>query len=296
MLSDTQELEQNKNGFYQFKNIPTSEELAEFYSQHYNPYNYDPTLRDEIYNSDVIQHKVLTLRLVAKHAMNLSPKAKTVFDVGCGEGFLLDELQKLGIKDFKGADYNNTGVSFFFPQNADKFIQGNLYELAKEDFQKNKYDIITNTNVIEHVSDPEKLVKVLVSGMHKDSLLVVRCPNDFSVLHKKLVEENMVNEKWWIKYPDHLSYFNNESMTNLLESCGVEVVSKLSDYPIDLFLLNEHLNYVNDTSKGPATYQQRLKTDFFLATLDIDKVINLYKAYADLGLGRNMAYFCKLKK
>ena len=68
------------------------------------------------------------------------------------------------------------------------------------------------------------------------------------------------------------------------------------DFPIDLFLLNDDLNYVNDPTKGKIAHRQRVKTDLFLSEFDSDKVIKLYEAYADLGIGREITYFCKLKK
>ena len=63
-----------------------------------------------------------------------------------------------------------------------------------------------------------------------------------------LIENEYVSEKWWLSYPDHISYFNKETMCNVLADLGFVVHSIVADNPIDLNLLNDNSNYIKDNT------------------------------------------------
>lgn len=283
---------QTEYGYYQFEEMPSQEELSSHYANKYYQEgcgNYRVS-----YSEDELLHKSFLSSLIAQKIIKLNPSSKNIFDIGCGEGYLISEFKKLGL-EVKGVDFSSAGIEKLNPSLLDCFIQGDLYEIAKKVFETAKFDVITNTHVIEHLIDPEEFLQTCKMGMHENSILAIKAPNDFSILHNELIEKNLVDKKWWINYPEHLSYFNKDNMVKFLECKGFEVKSILSEFPIDIFLLNKDLNYVNDKTKGSIAYQQVLKQDLFLSKLDTDKVIKLYEAYADLGLGRSLTYFCKLK-
>jgi len=127
---------------------------------------------------------------------------------------------------------------------------------------------------------------------HGCLMLVV--PNDFSKLHQSLLDGNHIDRPWWIKYPDHLSYFNKESMERLLKDVGMEVLDMMADHPIDMNLLNDNSNYIRNTSLGKATHYYRVRYDNFLASIDVDKLIQLYSVFGSLGVGRNLTYYARV--
>lgn len=53
-----------------------------------------------------------------------------------------------------------------------------------------------------------------------------------------LLNEGFVNRKWYVAYPDNLSYFNNESLKSICEFAGYNAHELLVDFPIDFFLLH----------------------------------------------------------
>lgn len=291
-MKEMAELKQTRWGSYEFKKMPSEEELTQYYKEQYHQSRYNNFQID--LEPEEKAFRIFELYTVAKHALNLKPNAKNVFDVGCGEGFLLNEFKKLGL-DVKGTDYNTDSIAFFNNTLLKDCIQGDFYTIMEQVFEDKKFDIITSTNVIEHVTNPEKFLKKLISGMYKDSLLILRAPNDFSILQEKLLKEKLVDRQWWVKYPRHISFFPKKSMENFLEAHNLEVISCMADYPIDLFLLNDELNYVQNPEVGRIAHKSRVKVNLFLSELDINKVIKLYEAYADLSLGRNLNYFCRLK-
>ena len=128
------------------------------------------------------------------------------------------------------------------------------------------------------------------------SVLIVVAPNDFSELQDFLIKGKYVDESYWLAYPDHLSYFNKASMTNLLKANNFSVEAVVADNPIDCNLLNANSNYVKDRTKGKETHYFRVRLDNFLASIDQDKLLDLYTLYADMGLGRDLSYFCRVSK
>ncbi len=93
-------------------------------------------------------------------------------------------------------------------------------------------------------------------------------------------------------YPDHLSYFNKESMCNLLADLKFDIKCIVADNPIDLNLLNDNSNYINDQSKGKDTHLFRVRSDNFLGGIDKEKLIKLYEVLGSMGVGRDLVYYC----
>jgi hypothetical protein len=130
--------------------------------------------------------------------------------------------------------------------------------------------------------------------MHPKSLLVIVAPNDFSPLHKLLLKQKKIPRKFWLSYPDHLSYFNKESMCNLLGDLGFKIHTVVADNPVDLNLLNDNSNYVVDPNKGRNVHFYRLRVDNFLGSIGPEKLLKLYEVLGSMGVGRDLNYYCTL--
>lgn len=132
--------------------------------------------------------------------------------------------------------------------------------------------------------------------MLPDSLLIIITPNDFSPLHEYLLEKEFITRKFWLCYPDHISYFNKESMTTFLAEMGFCLRSVVADNPIDLNLLNDNSNYIEDPSKGKKTHYFRVRTNNFLGRLDKTNLLQIYEILGSMGIGRDLNYYCSLVK
>ena len=82
---------------------------------------------------------------------------------------------------------------------------------------------------------------------------------------------------------------------NFCESNGWEEKYVLSDFPIDLFLTNEHSNYIKDRTKGKEAHKTRVQLDNLFHQNDPQKTVRLYQAMADLGFGRQIIGFFQKK-
>lgn len=287
------QLVKTKWGFYQYEPKPSESELQEFYAKKY--FQEGQGGYEVSYDAEELEWIRLCAWLIYQETRKSMSKSKgTLLDVGCGEGWLLNEFYQHGWV-VEGIDFGKYAIEKYHPHLLDFFEQGNIYKLMEEKIQSSKVaDVIFLGHVIEHVVDPVNLLKNVKRMMHKDSVLVMVAPNDFSLLHKYLFEKGYITKKFWLRFPDHLSYFNKESMSNVLQDLGFRIDTIVAGNPIDLNLMNDNANYIQDPSKGKNIHKFRIRTDNFLASIDRDKLLQMYEILGSMGVGRNLVYYCSI--
>ena len=157
---------------------------------------------------------------------------------------------------------------------------------------KEQYDGVVLGNVIEHVLNPVNLLENVRKILKKGGIAVIVAPNDFSLLYEYLLENNAIDEPFWLCYPDHISYFNKESLENLLQEKRFTVKAVVADNLVDMNLLNKNSNYIDDSQKGKNTHYFRVNGDNFLASISEDKFLDLYEILGSMGIGRDLTYCC----
>lgn len=289
------EVRKNKYGYYSVVNTPSEKELEEYYANKY--YQNANGCYEVEYDDDEIlyfKNKIAERVFVIEQHLSIS-NSRNFLDIGCGEGWALAYFKKKGWK-VTGLDYSIFGCEKFNPDCKSNLIAGNIYEnLAKLVVENSKYSVVWLDNVLEHVTNPEILLKEIKKIIEVGGILVVEVPNDFSLIQKHLVENSKVENEYWIITPDHLSYFNKDGLNSLLSDCGYLNIEIISDYPIDINLLNPNSNYIKDKSKGKACHRERIDFENLIHLQPIDDVINYYRASANLGIGRQLIGFYKLQ-
>ncbi len=148
---------------------------------------------------------------------------------------------------------------------------------------------------MEHVPDTIALLEKIQKLLLYEGLLRIVIPNDSSELQKLLQQQGYLNYEW-VHPPDQLSYFNFDNLPLVLEATGFKVVNNLlADFPIKLFLTNEHSNYINERSKGKAAHTRRVMISKLIYQRGLDKYINSSEGLAAVGIGRACIAFASLK-
>src|SRR3989338_5548077 len=154
-------LTKTKWGFYQYKPNPSEKELVNFYAKKYYQQgigSYETSYRDE-----EIAYFRLKARLVIRKCseFSYSGEEKAFIDIGCGEGWLLDEFYRQGW-NVSGIDFSSYGINKFNPQLLPFFKEGNIYKILASKIDSGKrYHAISLANVIEHVIDPAALLNTI---------------------------------------------------------------------------------------------------------------------------------------
>ena len=110
-------------------------------------------------------------------------KDKTLIDVGCGGGLLCENLAEHS-KEVKGIDMSNEAIEIAKTHQTLKNLKIDYEEIALEGLlkkSKKKYDVLTCMELVEHVPDPEKLIKDCVKITNRKADLF------FSTLNRNLI-------------------------------------------------------------------------------------------------------------
>lgn len=283
-----EELVLSEYGYYSVKNLPSKKELENYYANKY--YQQNAAAHSHKYTKDEIKF-FETKAKVAYHLASNS-KAKTLLDVGAGEGYFANYFHKQ-MWSVTTLDYSDYGIKTHNSDIEHTLIKNDIFASVKKVIEnKKKYSLVNLSNVLEHVIDPISLLEDLKLLLEDDSLLRISVPNDFSKYQEFLLKNDDTSVTW-VTVPDHLHYFTFDSLQKLLEACGYEVSFKLGEFPIEIFLANNSSNYAKDRSLGKDAHKARVKVDNFLFDQGIEKYIEYYQASANIGMSRQVVIYAK---
>lgn len=123
-------------------------------------------------------------KLIIDYLKNLDSKKKLrVLDIGCGEGYnyqiLCDKMSKEHLAKNK-LDYyaidNNPKLCNTFEHTRIKFTLGDINNLDKL-YQKNYFDVIIASEIIEHVVDTDRLILSIKKILKDDGRVFLTTPN-----------------------------------------------------------------------------------------------------------------------
>ncbi len=272
--------------------MPSQAELEKYYSQKY--YQEGRGSYAVSYLPEEIEHFRLKADLIFRQLQRLhkNRRLKNALDVGCGEGWMLQKFFQEKV-EARGIDLSDFALKKFHPHLVKFAVQGDFYQVLEQlKGEKKSYDVITLLYAIEHARDPMRLLDDARHLLSSRGTLVVLAPNDFSKLHQYALRKKFIPKPFWVVYPDHISYFNKDSMTKLLKARGFKVDAVVGNNPIDLNLFNANSNYAVDPTKGKNTHYYRVRTDNFLASIDRNKLLDIYTILGGMGVGRDLYYYC----
>jgi 2-polyprenyl-3-methyl-5-hydroxy-6-metoxy-1,4-benzoquinol methylase len=203
-LSDLQGYERHEMckctscGFVFMKRIPTLEELGE----HYKLYSYTN-------DSNV---SPVTIKSFEALLDDFEPfrKNNLILDVGCGKGYFLNEARKRGWQVY-GTEFSEQAVKIC----REKGITMYQGDLNPSEFGGLKFDVVYNSEVIEHVNNPTLQFAKMNELLRTGGLLYMTTPNFNCYLrHKYKADYNI------IEYPEHLGYFTKATLNRGLENAG----------------------------------------------------------------------------
>jgi len=281
-------------GFYVVNPKPTTNELRDYYSKKY--YQEGSGSYSKVYTKDELKYfKVgpqITLKIFNKFSKK---KNNNLLDLGCGEGFFADFFCKKGWKS-KLVDFSNNGLKKHNPSLLKYFTQSDILDYLKIEKAKiNKFDLINLDNVLEHVTDPIEILINLNLYISPHAILRIEVPNDFSSFQKLLKDLNCTKETW-ISPPEHLNYFNKDSLKSLLINQGFDLLSLQADFPIEQFLLNKHTNYWKNRMLGKGAHLTRVIVTNYLAGKNLDRLIDYQEAASDLEFGRTLIAYVRVAR
>lgn len=212
-----------------------------------------------------------------------------VLDIGCGTGEFASYLKDNGFSPVcidpapEAANYTRSrGLETY---------NLTLEEFAEEHEQKD-FGVVAMVNVLKHIPDPVAFINIAKELLAKpNGILCIRTPNDFNPL-QLVAQQKLGKDEWWVVTPDHINYFNFQSLSYLLESLGFEILEVQSDFPTEIFLLmgDDHIGHPD---VGHSCHKRRVSFEMN-APVEIRR--SMYRDFAKIGIGRGCLIFCKLRE
>jgi 2-polyprenyl-3-methyl-5-hydroxy-6-metoxy-1,4-benzoquinol methylase len=289
---DSYESKKIELGYVEVTPMPTEEELAKFYSETYYSDGVTATYQSS-YTEQELSQKLLraacTVELISKNLdSSVVDSEIRALEIGSGEGFIIQSFVDKGWRA-TGVDFQSAPVEAMNPQVMKDFVEANPTEYLRNLINKgDKFDVIVLQNVLEHVRDPKNLMELLLTAITKNGCILVQVPNDFSDLQMLAKKQSRIDNEYWFCPPQHLTYFNEQSLNNFISSVGGKVVDGISDFPIEMYLWGNESNYAVDKTIGKHAHSARVNLDLFISQKGMDKYLDFYRSCYNVGIGRNL--------
>lgn len=154
---------------------------------------------------------------------HLGTRPLRVLDVGCAAGFFLRVCRELGHDGF-GVEISRPIAEIATAElGEDKVWIGDLDSAVehgpRQVFAPHSFDLVTMWDVVEHVPDPQALLRRARTLLKPDGLLVIETQNVQSRFAK------MLGPRWQhYKHEEHLYHFDPNTARALLDQGGFDLV------------------------------------------------------------------------
>ena len=207
-------------------------------NEYYLPDDYEPnevnkTKEDEnitYWTKNRIRKSKIYQYYVYKYARKIKKSPNTIIDVGCGTGLKLktlkdEDTQIIGIDQPSAISYCKNNLDF------GEWIADDIENPEKlSDIPKG--DLVICSDVIEHLNDPDKLIKYIKEAMLKDGILILSTPERDKLRGKQ--NRNPSN-------PVHIREWNNRELKRYLEDRGFKIIDQKNVLPVKISLSFEFL-------------------------------------------------------
>jgi len=150
----------------------------------------------------------------------------SILDIGCGTGAVIKELQSRNIgKEYLAVDYSKEAVEHL--KKNSEGIKTQVSDFTSNNVAvKGSFDLVLVIHILQHVDDPDKFIKNILSNI-KFSYLIIEVPLEDLIINKIVSMLGMSD-----KNPTGtLQFFNKKTIIDLLNKNGLSIVNKKSSTP-----------------------------------------------------------------
>jgi len=177
--------------------------------------------------------KQLTYRLpVFESLCDLIDCKKTIsaklLDIGCGNGDFIWLAQKRGWS-VQGIELSQTAVNFAVQM---RNLDVKLGAPDQLPFAENSYDVVTLLDVLEHLSNPAKVLKEIYRVLKPEGTLIVQVPNTpFQIFKARAQKIKNGRKATTMATPLHLNHFDALSLSNFAAKSQFTVEKVFPGFP-----------------------------------------------------------------
>ncbi len=158
------------------------------------------------------------------------PSHDKALDIGTGDGSFVEQLLGLGFRHVTGVELSSAPLAAAKPE-IRSMIRHGIFR--REEFQNQRFDLITCFQILEHVPNPAELLHDVFALLKPGGLFV-------SVAHNlNALSARLLGQKSPIYDIEHLQLFSETTIIELLSRSGfmrTSVTSVWNHYPISYWL------------------------------------------------------------
>ena len=192
---------------------------------------------------------ITDLRLIHKY----KPSGK-LLDIGTNMGFFLRNAKN------KGWDIYGVEPSPSLSEMAMEYFGLNVKTAFLEDarFENGFFDIVTMTDVFEHLTQPKKVLSEISRILKPDGIIFIKVPNALFNLLKLYGAKALGRLKNYDIFDsyEHVVHYSQKTLTLMLESSGFKVIDARIGKPIQLPVWH---NYVGQFYQYPTPWRLDFK-------------------------------------
>jgi len=155
----------------------------------------------------------------------INNKSKSVLDIGCSSGYLGKYIKETKNIPVHGIEINSSDYKKA-QNNLDKVYN---IDIQKTDWQKgikSKFDTIIFADVLEHTTNPEKVIKAAKKLLNDNGEILISVPN---ITHQSIIMELLAGqwnyEESGLLDKTHLHFFDQQEIVKIVENAGLYITA-----------------------------------------------------------------------
>lgn len=149
---------------------------------------------------------------------NYCLSGKNILEVGCGQGEFLSVLEEFNVNAY-GIEHKDELVNLACSRglNVWKDFAEDKDTVLKDPYLVGKYDAFLSFNFLEHQPDPKGMLECIYGNLADEGMGLVTVPS---------LEYILEHNGYYELIRDHLAYYSYETLENLFNRTGFEVLEK----------------------------------------------------------------------
>jgi SAM-dependent methyltransferase len=144
-----------------------------------------------------------------------------ILDIGCADGQFLERAAAMG-HDVVGIDFSEEDVCSANERGLKAYV-ADISEIASLVCGGGKFDLITLFQVIEHLSEPDRVFEQILAVAEPDALMMIGCPSDLRYTRVYWHRQRIGRSDFWDYPPQHLLRWTPRALGSFLKRHGWRV-------------------------------------------------------------------------
>lgn len=175
-----------------------------------------------------------------------------VLEVGCGAGNTLIKIKEVRkAKEIYGIEMNKEIVQEHI-RDINKVIVGDV-EKVDPQFPDEYFDFIIFGDVLEHLIEPEKILKSYTKYLKNDGRIIASIPNikNYIIMFNLIVRDKFEYKDSGILDRTHLRFFTKREIINMFKRSDMHIINIRSNFSFPMNTIDDMLGHIFSNCRVP---------------------------------------------